>query len=175
MDKKRLIELIISIILIICGVVILILPLMNFTNAKMILIVMMVIYGIVNLIKYLSIRLTKDKDGLYTAIASIIVLSLMYFIDVEETSFKLTFILFIWIILMSLIKLFKSDYYHDRKNREWIIEVTSLFLFIVVGILTSINLYNVETQVLVLGFFYLIHGILELLDPLTQYMISKKN
>ncbi len=175
MDKKRLIELIISIILIICGVVILILPLMNFTNAKMILIVMMVIYGIVNLIKYFSIRLTKDKDGLYTAIASIIVLSLMYFIDVEETSFKLTFILFVWIILMSLIKLFKSDYYHDRKDREWIIEVTSLLLFIVVGILTSINLYNVETQVLVLGFFYLIHGILELLDPLTQYLIAKKN
>lgn len=175
MDKKRLIELIISIILIICGVVILILPLMNITNAKMVLIIMMIIYGIVNLIKYLSIRLTKDKDGLYTAIASIIVLSLMYFIDVEETSFKLTFILFVWIILMSLIKLFKSDYYHDRKNREWIVEVTSLLLFIVVGILTSINLYNVETQVLVLGFFYLIHGILELMDPLTQYMISKKN
>ena len=52
-------------------------------------------------------------------------------------------------------------------HKEWIIKVVSLVLFIVAGLLTSINLYNVDFQVLVLGFFFLIHGILELFEPLT--------
>ena len=34
----------------------------------------------------------------------------------------------------------------------------------------AINLYNVDFQVLVLGFFFLIHSILELFEPLTIYV-----
>ena len=49
----------------------------------------------------------------------------------------------------------------------WIIEVISLVLFILAGLLTTMNLYyENDIQVLVLGYFFLIHGILELFDPL---------
>ena len=105
-----------------------------------------------------------------TPASKLITIILMFIIDVNSKPFKLAFVLLIWIVLMSLIKLKKSDYYHDRKNKEWIIKVISLVLFIIAGLLASINLYNVDFQVLVLGFFFLIHGILELFEPLTIYV-----
>ena len=76
---------------------------------------------------------------------------------------------------MSLIKLKKADYYNDRRNKTWILEVVTLILFILSGLLTTINLYyENDIQVLVLGYFYLIHGILELVDPLTIYLTGMK-
>ena len=43
----------------------------------------------------------------------------------------------------------------------------------VLGLLTSINLYyETSVQVVVLGFFFYTHGILELIDPLVKYLLS---
>lgn len=174
MEKKRIIELIISIILIISGIVILTLPVLNITDPKFIMYFMMSLYGVMSLIKFICVYKTKDYDGLLTLLACIVTIVLMIFIDINEAPFKLAFVLFMWIIMMSLIKLKKSDYYHDRKNKEWIIKVVTMGLFIITGILASINLYNVDVQILVLGFFFLIHGMLELMEPLTLYFIDKK-
>ena len=170
MKQKRIIELINSIVLIIYGVVILTLPVLQIHNPKYILLLMLIIYGLISLFKFIMVYKSKDYDGLFTFLASVITIILMFIIDVNSKPFKLAFVLLIWIVLMSLIKLKKSDYYHDRKNKEWIIKVISLVLFIIAGLLTSINLYNVDFQVLVLGFFFLIHGILELFEPLTIYV-----
>ena len=49
----------------------------------------------------------------------------------------------------------------------WIFEVICLVLFILTGLLTTMNLYyENDIQVLVLGYFFLIHGMLELFDPI---------
>lgn len=173
MDKKKLIELIIASIMVISGIVVITLPLFNVIDAKPVLIITLGLYGVLNLYKYISTCKSKDYDGLFTMFASLIVLGIMHFIDVNEAPFKLAFVLFIWIILLSIIKLIKSDYYHDRHNKEWIVKVVTLGLFIITGILASINLYNVDNQVLVLGFFIFINGILELIDPLSLYVIEK--
>ena len=76
---------------------------------------------------------------------------------------------------MALIKLKKADYYNDRKEKIWILEIVTLIIFILSGLLTTINLYyENDIQILVLGYFYLIHGILELVDPLTNYLVGKR-
>ena len=81
----------------------------------------------------------------------------------------------IWVFLMSLIKLKKADYYHDRSNSIWIIRVIFLLLFILIGLLTTINLYyQASVQILLIGNFFFIHGVLELLDPLMNYLMEKK-
>ena len=83
--------------------------------------------------------------------------------------------LFIWVILMSLIKLKKTDYYNDRKNKMWVLRLITLMLFMLTGLLATINLYyTADVQILVLGFFFYIHGILELVDPITNYLMQKK-
>lgn len=174
MDRRTLVEFIIAGILILISCVVLVLPIFNVDNIKMVFISIISLYGISHLIKNFTTLTSKDYSGFGTSLNSVIVLVLMMFLDVNEP-WNLALILFIWIILMSLTKLKESDYYHDRKNKLWKLNICNLLLFILVGILTTINLYYPsEVQILVLGFFFLIHGILELMDPLVAYIIEKK-
>ena len=105
----------------------------------------------------------------------VVILVLLLFLDINDSPWNLALCLFIWVILMSLTKLKESDYYHDRKNKLWELNVVNLIIFILTGILTAVNLYYTnDIQILVLGFFFLINGILELMDPLAGYIMSKK-
>lgn len=167
MKKKQIVDLIISVFLIICGSVMLLFPLFHFVKVKGIFLGVLGVYAILNLIKFLLTSKSKDYEGLFTSLASIIVFIIALKLNISQVPWYLALCLLIWIILLSLIKLKKSDYYNDRKNRMWIIKVISLVLFILVGLLTTMNLYyENDIQVLVLGYFFLIHGILELFDPL---------
>ncbi len=175
MNKKQKVELIIAAFLIVCGSLVLIFPLFKFVQVKLVFISVLGVYGLLNLIKFILVRESKDYEGLLTTLASIISLVIVCFLDVENVPWYLALSLFIWIIFMSLIKLKKADYYNDRKNNVWILEIVTLILFILSGLLTTINLYyENDIQILVLGYFYLIHGILELVDPLTNYLVGKK-
>lgn len=175
MNKKQKVELIIATFLILCGSLVLIFPLFQFVKVKLIFILVLAVYGVLNLIKFILVRESKDYEGLFTTLASIVALIVVCFLDIDSVPWYLALSLFIWIIMMSLIKLKKADYYNDRRNKTWILEVVTLILFILSGLLTTINLYyENDIQVLVLGYFYLIHGILELVDPLTIYLTGKK-
>ena len=175
MNKKQKVELIIAVFLILWGSMLLIFPLFHFVKVKMIFISVLIAYGIFNFIKFILIKDSKDYEGLLTTLASILVIIFVSFLNVDKVPWYLALSLFIWIIFMSLIKLKKADYYNDRKNKAWILEIITLILFILTGLLTTINLYyENDIQVLVLGYFYLIHGILELIDPITLYLIDKK-
>lgn len=174
MSRRTFVEFIIALILIILSFVVLILPVFDVDNVKTVFISIISIYGISHLLKNFIILSEKDYSGFGTSMNSIIVLIILMFIDINDP-WNLALILFIWIILMSLTKLKESDYYHDKKNKLWKLNICNLLLFILVGILTTINLYYPgEVQILVLGFFFLIHGILELMDPLVAYIIDKK-
>ena len=156
MKFKQKVDTIIAICLILIGVVLLVLPVFNITN-----------------IKYLSIGIFALYEGLHSAIGSLIVL-IASIVTTPETSPKtLAMLLMTWIIFMSLAKLKKMDYYHDKNDRMWKIRGFNLGLFIITGILTCINLAHVSTvQVLVIGFFMLVHGILELFDPIVKTLIA---
>lgn len=174
MNKKQIVDLITATILIICGSILLVFPLFKIVNVKIIFMSILGLYALMNLIQFLLTKKAKDYEGLFTTIASLITLLISWQLKINETPWYLALTLFIWIICMSLIKLKKADYYHDRKNSIWILKIITLILFILTGLLTTINLYYTsDVQVLVLGFFYLVHGILELLDPLTLYLIEK--
>ena len=125
--------------------------------------ILFILMGISAYMVYVS----KDRDKDSALTVYVIQLIINFFWSIIFFSLKLRLFAFIWIILLSLIKLKKGDYYNDRKNKMWIIEVISLVLFILAGLLTTMNLYyENDIQVLVLGYFFLIHGILELFDPL---------
>ena len=175
MNKKQKVELIIATFLIIIGSLLLIFPLFHFIQVKLIFTSVLGIYAILNFIKFLFVKQTKDYEGLLVTIASLIVIILASFLDIESIPWYLALTLFVWIIFMSLIKLKKADYYNDRKNKAWILEIITLILFILSGLLTTINLYyENDIQILVLGYFYLIHGILELVDPITLFLKDSK-
>ena len=110
MNKKQKVELIIAAFLIICGSLVLIFPLFQFVKVKFIFISVLAIYGLLNLIKFILVRESKDYEGLFTTLASIVALIVVCFLDVDNVPWYLALSLFIWIIFMSLIKLMSSKY-----------------------------------------------------------------
>lgn len=175
MNKRSKVEFIVAWILILFAVIITVLPIFNIRNVKNIFIIIIALYGIIHLFKNIFILQSKEYSGFSTAGASAFILITMLFLDVNDSPWNLALLLFIWIIIMSIIKLKESDYYHDKKNKIWLLNIVNLVLFIVCGIVASINLYYTsDIQILVLGFFFLINGILELMDPLAQYIMEKK-
>jgi uncharacterized membrane protein HdeD (DUF308 family) len=174
MKRKEIVDLITAIILVVLGAVLLTFPLLRVVNVKYIFMGVLSFYGIMNLLQFLFTTNDKDYEGLFTMVASIISLILLGFLDIENPV-NLALILFVWIVCMSLIKLKKCDYYHDRHKKIYILKIVTLILFILSGLLSVINLYyEPEVQILVLGFFYFIHGILELVDPITNYLMNNK-
>ena len=175
MKRKQIVDFIIAITLIVAGSVVLTFPLLKVVNVKYIFMGVLSFYGIMNLIQFILTKKDKDYEGLLTMIASILTLLLLGFLEVDNNPLNLALSLFVWIVLMSLVKLKKCDYYHDRHKPIWILRIVTLILFVLSGLLTVINLYyEAEVQVLVLGFFYFVHGILELVDPVTNYLLGKK-
>lgn len=175
MKKKQIVDLITAVILILVGSALLIFPILNIINVKIIFMAVLIFYGIMNLIQFLLTYKSKDYEGLFTTLTSIVVLVVVLNLDVGKAPWYLAIALFTWVILMSLIKLKKADYYNDRKNPVWILKIVTLILFILTGLLATINLYYPnDVQILVLGFFYLIHGMLELFDPLIVYLLDNK-
>lgn len=167
MKKKQLVDLVASVFLIICGSVMLLFPLFHFVKVKIIFLGVLGVYAVLNMIKFVFTCKSGDYEGLFTSLASMIVFGVAMYLDINKVPWYLALCLLIWIILLSLIKLKKSDYYNDRKNKMWIFEVICLVLFILTGLLTTMNLYyENDIQVLVLGYFFLVHGMLELFDPI---------
>ncbi len=175
MEKKNLINFISSLVVVLIGAIVLILPIFKIENIRLIFILMITAYGMVNVIKNLVLLSNKEYSGFSSAIASIVVLIALMFIEIDDNPWNLALILFIWIILISLTKLKEADYYHDRKNKLWLINIVNLLLFILTGILTTLNLCcTSDVQIIILGFFFIINGILDLMIPLVNHLLEKK-
>lgn len=175
MDRRTLVEFVAAWVLVLLGGLITLLPIFNASDVKCIFIVIISVYGIVHLLKNIYILKTKEYSSFYITGASVITLILLNFFDISDSPWNLALVLFIWVIMVSLIKLKECDYYHDNKSYLWILNIVNLILFILTGVLTAVNLYYTgDIQILVLGFFFLINGILELMDPIVAYILEKK-
>ena len=173
MKQKQKVDFIIDTGLLIIGAINIVLGIFKYSNIKIVFITIMVLYAIINLIQYLLTRKNKDYEGLYTSLASIAVATLSYFINLNITN-NLTLLLLSWVIIMSVIKFIKTDYYNDRKDRMWKVRIFTLVAFMIIGVLTGLSFnYDNNIKVLVLGYFFFIHGLLELIDPITKYLLTK--
>lgn len=175
MKRKQIVDSFTAVFLILTGVALLVLPLLGVYNIRKIVLIVFALYALLNIIQYALTYKDKDYEALFTTIASLISLILAIKIDITSQPWNLAIVLFVWVILMSLIKLKKTDYYNDRHSKMWVLRMITLGLFIISGLLSTINLYyTADIQILVLGFFFFIHGILELVDPITNYLMMNK-
>ena len=173
MKPKQKVDFIIDLILMIIGIINIFLGVIHFNNIKLLFVIIMFLYTILNLVQYLLTKKNKDLEGLYTFLASLTIAIVAIFINLDNTN-NLTLLLLSWVILMSVIKFIKTDYYNDRKDRMWKIRIFTLVVFMIAGVLTGISFnFTNDVKVLVLGYFFFIHGLLELIDPLTKYVITK--
>lgn len=173
MKKKQKVDCLIAVIFMMIAVLYLLFPLYHISNLKQINIIMFSIMSVVSLGQFLINYKTKDYTGLFNFFACLVFVIFMIVFDVSKPKILSTCIL-LWVALEAFIKFNKSDYYNDRRDRMWKISIIMLTTFIISGILTSINLkYSEEVRVVVMGFFLFINSILELVDPIVKYLITR--
>ena len=173
MKAKQKIDTVINSFLIILGLLTIVAAILNVTDVKAVFLTMMFSYAIFNFFQFIFTKESKDYEGLYTCLASLAVAIVDIFFSFDDIN-VLAISLMSWVTIMSVIKFIKTDYYNDRKDKMWKLRIVLLLLFMLIGIVTSISLnYSDNVRVMILGYFFLIHGILELIDPITKYLIGK--
>ncbi|MBE6158834.1 MAG: hypothetical protein E7159_03315 [Firmicutes bacterium] len=173
MKTKQFVDIIIEGVLLLFGLVIMILGIVGYSKIKVVFVSALFTYAIFNFIQFYLTRKSKDMEGLYTALASILVgIADLYFPFTNNVVLPVS--IMVWSILMSIIKVIKADYYNDRRDRVWKFKMVSLCVFMVISVLTSVALnYNNNVQVLIIGYFFVINGILELSEPIVKYLLGK--
>lgn len=170
MRKKQITPMILAVLLIIIGVCNLAFSILNIVNIKNTLLFSFGLIALLNLISFIITHKDKDVESLLTFIVSSVIIVLLLFLDIKQ-NVNFAVLLMIWIAFISLVRLKKADYYNDHNNKAWIIQMVSIAIFALTGLLTAMNLsYNEKIQTMVIGYFFLINGILELVDPLILYL-----
>ncbi len=174
LKSKQFYSFISSLLVILIGV--LLLTFKNIMNdANYLFYFIMDFYAVIKALEYFMTKKESDYKNLLISLASLIAGSIGIIFNLESTPIVLSVTLISWVSLVAIIKLIKVDYLMDRENKMWYAEIISLGIFILVGILTSINLYFVTSvQILVLGFFFLINGILEMGYPLIDSFNNRR-
>ena len=173
MKKKELVDLITGLSLMLLAGVILLLPSFKVNDLSFILKTIFGFYALIKLTQFLLIIKEKDLESLFTCLISLGALISLFLI--EFTTKNMVLVLLIWMGIMCLIKLKKADFYHDRQNKMWILRLFILFAFLTSGLLTGLNLYyEASVQTIIVGFFFFINGILDVVDPISKYLMENK-
>ena len=166
---------------IICSGLILLLGIFLFSatfleNMKpnLLLYVLFSVYAGIKMIEFILTKEKDDRESLYTSIACILVAVSGYKFGTYDTPKVLGITLFSWVGIMAIIKLIKLDYYHDRNDGMFYVNLMTFSLFILLGLLTSINLYyDQSVQLLLLAFFFVVNGILSLAETGINYLVKR--
>ena len=174
--REEITNIVISIVLIFIGIFLLIYSHIGNLKAITLLYLVFLIHGLMKIIEYSFSSDKKDKEDLFTGIISLFgVLSSLFFKDYNG-QLLISITLVTWVGFMSIIKLIKVDYYHDRNNKMFYINMTSLILFLIIGVLTGINLFFDNTvQVLILGYFFIANGLLNLAEDAIRIIATSEN
>lgn len=136
-------------------------------NLKVGICIFYLLYAITHMISYIFYRHEKEFSNILLFIIGILFLGIGIFVDFMKEPRIFSMMVLGWTLLVSLVKLKKADYFHDRKNRLWLVEVTCLVLFLISEILFCFQLHNEENIIMAfLGYSIYVVGIFELLESI---------
>lgn len=163
-------------IIIFLGIILLMFPEGIFEDMNSVLFIVMTTYTAVKFLQYFLTRVPKDKDyeHLLTAIACVLAATSALVFNYEDSTMVLAFTIIGWVSIVGIIKLVKVDYLMDRKNNMWYIKMIDFTLFVLIGVLTTVNLYySIVVQTLIFGFYLVLNGGLELVYPVVSHLLEK--
>ncbi len=170
MKRKEVIDFITNISLLILSCIILLFPTLKITDVKLVLELIFSFYTILKFTGFILVFKEHDYENLFTSLVSLGSLISLFFIKL--TTQNIALILLVYLGFMSIIKLKKADFYHDRSNKMWILRLFILFTFLILGLILSLNLMHENSvQILIIGFYFVINSLLDTIDPLTSYLM----
>ncbi len=133
-----------------------------------------VIYGVIHLALALANYNTKEFSHFFLGVIGIISFSILYCSNILTSIRGCSFFFFLFALLTCFIKLKKADYFHDRKNILWRMELSFLFLYFLATILFCVNLVQKDSVLtLLFGFYILFIGSLEFMEAMVFNLKGK--
>lgn len=137
---------------------------------------MMLVYSVLHFVHYILIGANPNKESIYMSIAGSTagLLNVLFGIFYpNNAALPMSFAIFVLII--TGIKLFTIDYYHDRKDVYYYFETMFLLIFFIVGIVSSFNLFSDSIlQTMMLGYYFIVVAIVEALNNSIKSMLKSK-
>ena len=89
----------------------------------------------------------------------------------EEESFILVTFVLTYTIGTLLIKGYYTEMLKRKNNNMWKVKFVTLFLLGLIGLLTSINLYNeMSVYTIMFAYYFITFGIINLFEPISKYL-----
>ena len=135
-----------------------------------------IIFTLVNLFKYALLGKNPTKEAIALAlVGGVSGIFNVLFIKYFTSSFTLSMSLMVFTILVTVVKLFSIDYYHDREDAFFYIETMLLIIFFIIGLMLAFNLFDDKIlQAMMLGFFIVLISILDGINGSLKSLIKSK-
>ena len=145
-------------------------------NNNQILFMVMVLIAMLKFIQYIFTR-DLDKrnyEPLLWAISCVLAACSAVSFNDFNSNYVVTITLLSWVGVTSIIKLISIDKMMSKNDETWKIKLIDIILFIVTGLVTCLNLYfKVNDQVIILGFYFCLLGIIELFYPFIGLVVQE--
>ena len=128
------------------------------------------LFAAIALLKFINLLNidSKDHEDLWASVLAMIAFIALFYFDLLTKNIILIFL--IWLGLMSLVKLKKADYYHDKKDKMWIFKIFTLFVMLGLGLVISLNLQTNDVNVKLFALFFMFNSVIDALEPLIIYL-----
>ena len=173
MKKTYVVQLIIDIMMIIFGVCLFIYPGVRSINSNQVFYTTMGIYAFLELCEFVFDR--TRGEPLYIFFTAGAAAFAGYFLRQFPICYVLAGTIAVWTLAITIIKINSLEEINLKKKYLFLIKLTSMSIFAMLGILVSINLYyRVSTLVYMLALLYMCYGAFELGTDFVTYL-SKNN
>lgn len=171
---KNLVNFISSLSIIILGILFFIVPTVSNMEPNKILFVVMLLYFGVKISEYILTRKSRDSETIWVAIACFLASASAIQYGSIASNILVSVSLSVWVLILTIIKLIKINEYREQENTLMYINIVTMSLFILLGVLSVVSIYREIVSInLILGFFFIIEGILHSLE--VGIRITKEN
>ena len=143
-----------SVVILLFGCFFLLLPLFHISDITLVFGLFLAMFTIISLVMFVGQYKNKEYSSFFVFLISIILLIGSFLFPLTSQPKTLALSLLVWILFVSLAKIKRADFFHDRKSKIWCLEISLFFLFFLNGICTCLNFAFTEiTSVLSFGYF----------------------
>ncbi len=177
-EKKKIItiDICLSALVVLLGVFLSIFPTYGLMDPIMLLCTIYLVLASVYLVGYFIYRVEGVYEKLFNSLIYVFSAMFLFICQGKETSIILGTGLLISMFLIVLNKGYYVYYFSSKKDSCWGVKFIVVFLIAFLSGLVISNLYKgiTEVQTLVLGYFFVTFGILNLLEPLFLLILDSK-
>ena len=171
---KNIILMITSTLILMLGISFFFSDYIEFIESSQIFYIIMLLYFGLEFTNYILTKKITGMHSLYISLCCIIAtFSGVKYIN-EPSNMVISITLIGWMVIMLIIKLIRIEDLRNQNNYSVFINIFTMSLFILLGFLTITNIYKEISNInLMLGFFFTVNGILNLIENIGNIRFIK--